>query len=638
MDLNEHKSFADSPPSSSTSIVLAAMDVHERQEKDFLATIFPSDGGQQDMYTMAFNQQPMQQQSMPSPMNPPQLGMDMLNNLMSMQGIESQAQTPSSPQYNSQQLLEQQFKLTQLQQLQQLQNQIFQQQIALISSQTAGMMNSPSVEPRRDPQNHFNGLPTPGPSAEIHAQQPSLDFVSPIVLSNSFLDSQSQPRPQEPFRPDLHMQPINPHHAHPINPNFTLPRGAASAPEHIAFRNIPSPADLDFDISPLASPWLGAQPQHHSSMGQYPTGNKRSASSSGDEANGMPSRKRQSPAIRPTNPSISGQKKYFRATKSTTSTPLIRSTRSRKGSIIGDHPGDSPSPVDLSMPPPAPPMPAPASSSSSSSASEQVPSSPHFNPQMTPVTPASIMKLGRLGVNPSMAPPTRQIIPLKAADPKTKESATTGAAKPKAAPAPKTTRKTAAGVSPSLKAILPAGPGPHSMPLSSPAIHPTPVVQVRKTSHKAAEQKRRDSLKTTFDELRVLLPPIPLPTDDKYPADEILPGALPPRGPPKAGGDGPNKGVSKLQLLMCGNDYIRILKGRIDRRDEEIEKLRGALRKMKLGVPLAEGEEDVDLDKDLDAVEALGGGVLGFGSGSTAAVGTMMPIGEDDGDDDPGEE
>jgi hypothetical protein len=32
--------------------------------------------------------------------------------------------------------------------------------------------------------------------------------------------------------------------------------------------------------------------------------------------------------------------------------------------------------------------------------------------------------------------------------------------------------------------------------------------------------------------------------------------------------------VSKLQLLMCGNDYIRLLKARVERRDEEIERLR----------------------------------------------------------------
>ena len=163
-------------------------------------------------------------------------------------------------------------------------------------------------------------------------------------------------------------------------------------------------------------------------------------------------------------------------------------------------------------------------------------------------------------------------------------------------------------------------------------------IQVRKTSHKAAEQKRRDSLKTTFDELRILLPPIPLPSDDRF-ADElpILPGALPPRGPPKAGGEGPNKGVSKLQLLMCGNDYIRMLKARVERRDEEIERLRREVRRLGgggNGTGMWGVGEEVDLERDLDAVEAYGpelgmsGGVLGVMGNGT---------GDDEADDDPGD-
>ena len=132
--------------------------------------------------------------------------------------------------------------------------------------------------------------------------------------------------------------------------------------------------------------------------------------------------------------------------------------------------------------------------------------------------------------------------------------------------------------------------------------------QVRKSSHKAAEQKRRDSLKTSFDDLRVLLPPIPLPSDEGFPDEPILPGAMPPRGPPKGNADGPNRGVSKLQLLRCGNEYIKVLKGRIERRDEEIERLRLEVRRLRLvagdeaGAP-PEGQEPVDLAKDLDVCE-----------------------------------
>lgn len=132
----------------------------------------------------------------------------------------------------------------------------------------------------------------------------------------------------------------------------------------------------------------------------------------------------------------------------------------------------------------------------------------------------------------------------------------------------------------------------------------SPPAPITRKSHKDAEQKRRDSLKTAYDDLRMLLPPIPLPSDDNFPDEPILPGALPPRGPPKAGGDGPNKGVSKLQLLRCGNDFIRTLKGRVDRRDAEI----AALRREVLRLRAFAGDEaemgDIDLDCDLDAVEA----------------------------------
>ena len=104
---------------------------------------------------------------------------------------------------------------------------------------------------------------------------------------------------------------------------------------------------------------------------------------------------------------------------------------------------------------------------------------------------------------------------------------------------------------------------------ASPTAPFTQPMHVRKTSHKAAEQKRRDSLKTSFDDLRILLPPIPLPSEEGFPDEPLLPGAMPPRGPPKGNAEGPNRGVSKLQLLRCGNEFIKVLKGRVERRDEE---------------------------------------------------------------------
>ena len=134
---------------------------------------------------------------------------------------------------------------------------------------------------------------------------------------------------------------------------------------------------------------------------------------------------------------------------------------------------------------------------------------------------------------------------------------------------------------------------------------------VKKTSHKDAEQKRRDSLKTSFDDLRLLLPPIPLPSEEGG-LEPLLPGAMPPRGPPRPGG-GPNTSVSKLQLLRYGNDYIRVLKARVERRDAEIEKLRGEVRRLRLSVAdgVDGGVSNLDLDLDLDAHEREGSTMSG---------------------------
>jgi len=160
-----------------------------------------------------------------------------------------------------------------------------------------------------------------------------------------------------------------------------------------------------------------------------------------------------------------------------------------------------------------------------------------------------------------------------------------------------------------------------------------------------------------------------------HPAAPLLPGGLPPRGPPKAGVDGPNKNVSKLQVLLCGNEYIKMLKARMERRDEEIGRLRREIKKLRRkefdggggrvggrvgggggggevesGDVNGEGceeeeEEEVDLDKDLDAVEKLnvtaaaGNNSGGSGSGTAgtlagAAGDDVMDEDEDDDGDD----
>jgi hypothetical protein len=117
----------------------------DQQQKDFMSTFFPPsiDHGhqhrdhsqhQQPLFNGAVLQPGLHGHGMHSmnTNNPNMtLDMDVMTNFMAMQGIESQqALSPTQAPYNPQLHLEQQFKVTQLQQLQQLQNQIFLQQVS----------------------------------------------------------------------------------------------------------------------------------------------------------------------------------------------------------------------------------------------------------------------------------------------------------------------------------------------------------------------------------------------------------------------------------------------------------------------------------------------------------------------------
>jgi hypothetical protein len=83
---------------------------------------------------------------------------------------------------------------------------------------------------------------------------------------------------------------------------------------------------------------------------------------------------------------------------------------------------------------------------------------------------------------------------------------------------------------------------------------------------------------------------------------------MPPRGPPRGNADGPNRGISKLQLLRCGNDYIRLLKESISRRDNEILLLRSEVRRLRGFISedvWREGANanEIDLERDVDLGE-----------------------------------
>lgn len=123
--------------------------------------------------------------------------------------------------------------------------------------------------------------------------------------------------------------------------------------------------------------------------------------------------------------------------------------------------------------------------------------------------------------------------------------------------------------------------------------------EVRKSSHKQAEQRRRDSLKAGFDELRLLLPPINAEALDPE-TGEPIPGSSAPRLLPKSSlvpDSNPNKAVSKVALLKYSNEYIGRLHGKVERRDNYIDLLKEAIRSCR---NLAGLGPDEQLDELLD--------------------------------------
>ncbi|WWC69731.1 uncharacterized protein I206_103674 [Kwoniella pini CBS 10737] len=269
----------------------------------------------------------------------------------------------------------------------------------------------------------------------------------------------------------------------------------------------------------------------------------------------------------------------------------------------------TPSPVDLSHMMPPPPVPSNGSSKSRKG--------------VAPMTPASLMNLGAAPLNADMA----QNQNFRLEDQQYSQSGIV----PPPAPAPpkrgtpassiRNTRKQSAvtnnsngngGKKTAGSKLVPVGGStgngkralairPHSAAASRTAAKPPPPPtepENRKTSHKAAEQKRRDSLKAGFDELRLLLPPINVEALDPE-SGEPIPGSSAPRLLPKSSlvpDDNPNRGVSKVALLRFGNEYIERLKERVDRRDDYIERLRREVKKLR-SIDI-DDEEELNLDGD----------------------------------------
>jgi hypothetical protein len=151
-------------------------------------------------------------------------------------------------------------------------------------------------------------------------------------------------------------------------------------------------------------------------------------------------------------------------------------------------------------------------------------------------------------------------------------------------------------------AIRPPGVGVRAATKGAAAAAGANEPETRRTSHKAAEQKRRDSLKAGFDELRLLLPPINTEALDPE-SGEPIPGSSAPRLLPKSSlvpDDNPNRGVSKVALLKFSNEYIVRMHDKVNKRDEYIDKLRAEITRLRLGeaeeVRGDEGEDLLEMD------------------------------------------
>ena len=250
----------------------------------------------------------------------------------------------------------------------------------------------------------------PASSTELRAQA-NHEYVSPMMLQQ-----------QTPSFPMSTLSHHFPQARSPISSSH-MQQLSNSAPANIAFQISPMAADTDFDVSPLTSPWLGAYTQ------QPPApvvSNKRSASPSDEDSSNKPSSKRRS--------STASVVTRRRATKSASSTPII---------ITSNLAGAGSSSLHFSTPPPANSSPPP---NDIFNGEPKKLDPPGAEGTISPVTPASIMNLGRLGVNSSLVPPKTRT------GEKKNKVATTPKTKPVADP--KVAKKSSV-VSPNLKPILP---------------------------------------------------------------------------------------------------------------------------------------------------------------------------------------
>ncbi|ORY32082.1 hypothetical protein BCR39DRAFT_524096 [Naematelia encephala] len=344
--------------------------------------------------------------------------------------------------------------------------------------------------------------------------------------------------------------------------------------------------------SPATGPSIGAGPHRHP----------------------LPSKTRPSPMMKPTHRSHTRQPSANTSLPNSPvnvmgkySQPVIPGSGFLPPAVI-DHRGvqqamqqnlstsSTPSPVDLSQIMPPPPVPLQQNGQTKG---------------IVPMTPASLMNLvGGSASAPLTGIPDRENNSTPVQAPRRQSTVKPAPAKQKVtAPVGKrqTSKLVPTAAGKRALAMRPPGVGVRSALKAAAAAQllPLPEGETRKTSHKAAEQKRRDSLKAGFDELRLLLPPINTEALDPE-SGEPIPGSSAPRLLPKSSlvpDDNPNRGVSKVALLRFSNEYIVRLHDKIDKRDGYIDKLRSEVVRLRgLGDP-DEVDSEIKGDEGEDLLE-----------------------------------
>ncbi|GMK55473.1 hypothetical protein CspeluHIS016_0205290 [Cutaneotrichosporon spelunceum] len=335
----------------------------------------------------------------------------------------------------------------------------------------------------------------------------------------------------------------------------------------------------------------------------------------------MPAKSRPSPMMKPTNhrshvrggSSVPTSPMAFKVTGSGSGflPPAAIDNRGVQSPTVGGtcSQTSTPSPVDLAQIMPPPPVPS------------------QGRPKI-PMTPASLMNLSK--ESSGSESPEQPLASTSAPPPREAAKKATSALVP--LPPKRGSRLVPASGSAAAKralAIRPPGVGVRAATKGAAAAAGANEPETRRTSHKAAEQKRRDSLKAGFDELRLLLPAINTEALDPE-SGEPIPGSSAPRLLPKSSlvpDDNPNRGVSKVALLKFSNEYIVRLHDKVNKRDEYIDKLRAEVTRLRLGeaeevrgdegedlleMDMLEGEEDdlgddnEEMDVDLSAMVQKG--------------------------------